>query len=66
MTDRKYLELTCRKIAKKIIQALPSGVGMALILYNFGEKGNLAYMSNGDRQGMIETLEELLRHMRNE
>lgn len=64
--DRKRIEEICRLLAESIIKRLPKGVGMALILYDFGEKGNLAYMSNGNRQDMIATLTELLEHIKNE
>lgn len=37
-----------------------TGVGFAIMLYDFGDDGALAYASNGNRQDMIKLLKETL------
>lgn len=56
--SRAELEMDSRRIADIVSKELPRGVGFALFVYSFGAKGNLAYISNGDRAGMIETVKE--------
>ena len=59
------LEQQCAKVGEKIGVHLPPGFGFALILFDFGERGNLAYMSNGEREDMLRVLQELIDHMNN-
>lgn len=35
-------------------------VGLALFVFEFGDRGNLAYISNSDRAGMIAAVKEWL------
>lgn len=35
-------------------------MGFALFVFDFGERGNLAYCSNAEREDMIKTVEEWL------
>lgn len=60
---REELENEVAYIAKALVAALPPGVGMALVLFDFGEAGSMAYASNGTRQDMIEMFRELLRKL---
>jgi hypothetical protein len=58
---RQELEEVCAGLAKDvIIPILPEGAGFALLLFDLGEKGNMAYMSSARRDDMIEALEELI------
>jgi hypothetical protein len=65
--DRKArlaLEAVCAKIGRKIGDALPPGVGFALILVNFGEQGNMAYVASVARPDMIKLFGETLDKLR--
>lgn len=57
---RLLLEKQCADIGREIGALLPAGVGFSLIVFDFGEGGNLAYVSNANRSDMIRSLEELL------
>lgn len=57
---RLVLEQQCREIADTIAQACPAGVGFALLLFDYGDGGNIAYVSNGARDDMRKALRELL------
>ena len=61
---RLALEAMCGKIGRKIGDALPPGVGFALILVDIGEQGNLAYVSSAERQSMIRLFVEVLEKLR--
>lgn len=66
MITRRELENACLGIAHGLDEMLPklvgSGqrVGFTLLLFEFGEKGNLAYISNAKRADMIQTIKEWL------
>jgi len=57
---RLVLEQQCRSIGKDIEASCPAGTGFALFLFDFGEGGNLAYISNASRPTMIKAVEEWL------
>jgi hypothetical protein len=55
---RLALEGLCADVGRRIGGALPSGVGFALLLFDFGGPGNFAYVSNGQRDDMVKFLAE--------
>lgn len=57
---RAELEAYARQIAEALSEALPEGLGFALLLFNFGEGGNLAWISNARREDMVRALREQL------
>jgi len=57
--EREELENTCREIANVIRDALPAEVGFSLVLFNFGDVGNMVYVSTGKRADTIKMLREL-------
>lgn len=61
---RKQLERSCRTLAPMLDQGLASEhgerVGFVLMVFDFGDGGNLAYISNADRAGMISAVKEWL------
>jgi hypothetical protein len=57
---RLVLERQCREIADKLKAWTPAGVGFALFLADYGEKGNTAYVSTVGREGMIKLVREWL------
>lgn len=62
-------ELTeqCKEIGHVLHEAMPPGVGFALLMFDFvgsnGEKGNLTYISDATRETMICALDELRARM---
>ena len=58
--DRAEMEALSRQIAEALTEALPSELGFALLLFDFGEGGNLAWISNARREDMVRALREQL------
>lgn len=58
-TPLKTMEQSAREMAETIRVMTPPGSGFALVVYNFGAKGNMTYMSTGDRNDTISMLKEL-------
>lgn len=55
---RLALERKGAEIGKLLAAQLPPGHGFALLLFNFGEKGYLAYFSNAERADMVKAMRE--------
>jgi hypothetical protein len=49
-----------------VLKARTPGVGFALLLFDFGGKGDIAYVSNANSEDMIEALDELLGNLKAE
>lgn len=64
MTERKDLEIMVNGLGKTIMLALDSwgkgSLGFALLVFDFGEAGNLAWISNAQREDMIKALKEFI------
>lgn len=58
--ERLELETFARGLVEALTEALPEGIGFALLLFHFGEGGNLAWISNAQREDMIRALREQL------
>jgi hypothetical protein len=63
---RAQLEAPLTGIARALDEALPGMVGVtervgfAVFVFGFGQKGNIAYVSNSERSDMIEAVKEWL------
>lgn len=61
MIARGILESLSRDLIGYLEHKLGRGkVGLALFVFDLGEGGNLAYISNSDRAGMIAAVKEWL------
>jgi hypothetical protein len=63
---RAQLEARAVNISTALKQSLPKNVGFALVLFDFGVEGSLAYTGTGDRTDTITMLETLLEHLKYE
>lgn len=57
---RLVLEQQCRQIANLLKPQVPAGVGFILFLSDFGDGGNVAYVSTVEREGAIKLVQEWL------
>lgn len=53
-------EVVLKDIGRIIKGALPPGKGFALMIFDYGENGNMFYISSGQRQDMIKAMEEFI------
>jgi hypothetical protein len=60
MQRRLALEESCSRLGRTIGAQLPKGIGFTLLMFDFGGKGNFAYLSNAQRSDMIELLHEAI------
>jgi hypothetical protein len=49
-----------RALWARLAPMLPPGIGVALFLFDFGDTGGLAYVSNAQRDDMVRVIEEWL------
>ena len=54
----KMIEAKLKEIGRMIGESLPSGQGFALQIFDFGDGGNLFYISNAQREDLIRVLEK--------
>ena len=67
--EQKKLEQFAAKIGRAIGENVDGifgrrRVGYAMLLFDFGDSGNMAYASNGNRDDMIKALLELVGHLK--
>jgi len=49
-----------KDIGSRVKSVMPPGWGFTLLIFNFGEGGNLFYTSNAQREDMIKTMQEFI------
>lgn len=54
---------TLRSVATQIKAAFPPGLGMALFVFDYGPKGDIAYVSTAERKYMVAAIREWLAHV---
>lgn len=47
-------------IARKVKEELPKNWGFIVLTFEFGEKGQLVYVSDADRKDVIEVMKEFI------
>lgn len=57
---RVGLEHQCADVGRTIAGACPSGTGFVLMMFDFGAEGSVAYVSNAQREDMVNLLREAL------
>ncbi len=61
MIDRHVLERASREVIGYLEHKFGKGqIGLTLFVFEMGDGGNLAYISNSDRAGMIAAVKEWL------
>jgi len=70
MTHREELEEQSKELGRLIDIGLNHGtgqkkIGFALLIFDFGENGDLAYISNGRRENMIKAMQECIQKISN-
>lgn len=53
-------EKKLREIGNKLADNMPPGYGFTLMIYQFGEQGNMFYFSNAQRDDMINVMREFI------
>lgn len=52
---------TANKLARVIKGSMPEGWGFALLLFTYGEGGQMVWLSSADREDMLKVLQEFIR-----
>lgn len=60
------VEAVCKNIGEAIARAANAagGLGFALVMFDFGPNGNMAYVSNANRVDFMKVLDELRAKLR--
>ncbi len=57
-------EKMLNEIGKLLRSACPQGYGFSLLIFTFGEGGNMFYTSNAERESMIRAMQEFIQKHR--
>lgn len=60
---RLVLEQQCADLGRELKARVPAGVGFMLILSDFGDRGNLAYVSTISRESTTAMLRDMADHL---
>jgi len=60
MINREKLEHEARNVMGYLIHVFGKRIGITLFVFEFGDRGNLAYISNATREDMVATVKEWL------
>ncbi len=55
------IEFKMREIGEIISGVLPAGWGFNLLVFSFGAGGSMFYISNAERQSMIDAMNEFIK-----
>jgi hypothetical protein len=58
MTRLEQMERAAKGLGHSIKSAIPKWAGFCLLVFDFGDGGNLTYISNAQRADMVKTLRE--------
>lgn len=53
-------EAALRKIGDYINGMVPAGMGFSLLLFDFGDGGNMFYLSSAQREDMLKAMKEFI------
>lgn len=56
----KEAEEALRNIGRRIKEEMPKGYGFTLLIYSYGENGNMFYLSSAERGDMIKAMQEFI------
>lgn len=54
------IQTLLRQIAEKIGEQMPDGWGFTLLMFSYGQAGNLFYISSAQRQDIMNTMREFI------
>ena len=54
------IQILLKEIGGILKGAMPEGYGFTLLIYSYGKKGSLFYMSSAERADMIKTMQEFI------
>lgn len=62
----EQVEFALREVAEYAKTRMPMGLGFTLLMFDFGEGGNMFYISNAQREDVLKSMEEFLEKNRAE
>jgi hypothetical protein len=65
MDINEYVKGKMKTIAGKVHEELPDGFGFVVLAFNFGEGGELMYVSNANREDVVKTMKEFIKKTKN-
>lgn len=56
----EQVEFALREVAEFAKTRMPLGMGFTLLMFDFGEGGNMFYISNAQREDVLKSMQEFI------
>lgn len=60
MDQEEFVKGKMQGIAKKVQDELPEGFGFVVLAFKFNEKGQMMYVSNANREDVVQSMKEFI------
>ena len=65
MSNEEILKGKMKDIARKVDEELPQGFGFIVLAFRFNEEGEMIYVSNANREGVVQAMKEFIEKTEN-
>lgn len=65
MSDELILKEKMKNIARKVDEDLPQGFGFIVLAFRFNAEGEMIYVSNANREGVVQAMKEFIEKTEN-
>lgn len=65
MSNEEIVKSKMQNIARKVDEELPENWGFIVLAFKFNEKGEMIYVSNADREDVVESMKEFIEKTEN-
>lgn len=60
MSDEEIVKSRMQNIARKVKEELPDNFGFVVLAFKFNEKGEMIYISDANRQDVVQAMKEFI------
>lgn len=60
MSDEEIVKSKMQHIARKVKEELPDNFGFVVLAFKFNEKGEMIYVSDANRQDVVQAMKEFI------
>ena len=65
MNEEEIVKSKMQNIARKVKEELPDNFGFVVLAFKFNEKGEMIYVSNANRQDVVQAMKEFIEKTEN-
>ena len=65
MNEEEIVKSKMQNIARKVKEELPDDFGFVVLAFKFNEKGEMIYVSNANREDVVQSMKEFIEKTEN-